>query len=700
MKRKIDIYLAIILILALFLYAWGIWDAGSANSYYTAAVTSMVQSWHNFFYGAFDAAGFITVDKPPVALWFMAISAKIFGVHGWSVVLPSVLFGVGSVYLMYRLVKPRFGVLAGRIAALTMTLTPIVVANSRTNNMDATLVFFMLLAVRYVFKAVEVKKQRYLWIGFALIGVAFNVKMLQAFMILPALYLFYFFASSVSWKKKIVHSAVATIFLAVFTLAYPVYVDHVSASDRPYIGSSQTNSLLELAFGYNGTERLLGQSTGTGGTFPGMGNSGENNTQDGQMQPPSGNNSEQGMTPPTDGGNANQMPSNNTSMETSQGDGFDGERQGGGPGGTGGGGGAFNIGSAGPLRLFQSELGPQVSWLLPLALISLVASFFYFRNKKKWYRLTKKQAHIMFWGVWLVAVGSFFSIASFFHPYYLIMLAPPIAAGVGIGIASLFKKDLSGGKKIIVGIAGLSTAGLQAYFLASYSLLAAGLVVAATIILIGLLFISKLKVHSKKIIYGLLTVLFIAPAFWSLTPTLAHQSAAIPTTGPELLSQGGATGGLGSESVNEQLLAYLEENQGSAEYLFATTDSNSASPYIIASGKAVMAIGGYNGTDPAITLKQFKQLVKAGKIKYFYASGNKNSTSDIAEWVAENGTEVDASEYGGQTTTEETNSQPENASDSTEGTIQSNQIGLMQGAGMGGGMDSGTLYQLSADSVN
>lgn len=181
-NRRVDIYLILILLLALFLYGWNTWNAGTANTYYTAAIKSMTMSWHNFWYAAFDPAGFITVDKPPVALWFMAISAKIFGLHGWSIVLPSVLFGVGSVYLIYKMIAPKFGVIPGRLAALVMVLTPIAVADSRTNNMDATLIFFLLLAGWFLQKSVDKAKLRYLFISFALIGIAFNVKMLQAYM--------------------------------------------------------------------------------------------------------------------------------------------------------------------------------------------------------------------------------------------------------------------------------------------------------------------------------------------------------------------------------------------------------------------------------------------------------------------------------------------------------------------------------------
>lgn len=694
MKVLVDPYLLGILILAIFLYSWGIWDAGEANSYYTAAVTSMVQSWHNFFYGAFDPAGFITVDKPPIALWFMAISAKIFGVYGWSVVLPSVLFGVGSVYLIYRLVKHPFGELAGKLAALTMTLSPIVVANSRTNNMDATLVFFLLLATFYLFKASQLQKQRYLLLSFALIGISFNIKMLQAFMILPALYLFYFLASRNNWKKKFLHAGMATGVLAFFTLLYPLAVDHVPASIRPYIGSSQTNSLLELAFGYNGTERLLGQSTGTGGAFPGMGK----NSKQGA---PAGGGQKNGTAPPEQLSNkgktetkagfpGNTPPLKSGSKSTTSrkmlaqtatnkpqpqklGQGKKGRPEG---KGGGMGGGAFNIGTAGPLRLFQSELGPQISWLLPIALISLIAGFWITRKRKsKWYQTSVKQNHFIFWGTWLAAGGVFFSIASFFHPYYLIMLAPPLAASVGIGIAYLFKKiknqTFDRTDQVLSSTAILSTAALQTYYLLAYSKLLAGLLLGGTGLLLLLTWLPMFKSQLKRVMLVSLVLLFTAPTFWSLTPTLAHQSAAIPTSGPELLTQGGGGFGMGSQ-IDPGLLAYLKKHQRNATYLFATTDANSAASYIIRSKKAVMATGGYNGTDPAITLKRFKQLVKQGKITYFYSSGR--GSQAITNWVEKHGTKIDSSVYSSHTA----------------------QGGNMpMGGGMGG---TSTLYHLTTNS--
>ncbi len=619
--QKTDWYLVGILILSAFLYGWGIWDAGSANSYYTAAITSMTKSWSNFWYGAFDPAGFITVDKPPVALWLMAISAKIFGVHGWSVVLPSVLSGIGSVYLMYKLLAPKFGLLAGRIGSLILTLTPTVVANSRTNNMDAILVFFLLLAVYILQKAVAKKNIWLVIVSFGLIGVGFNIKMLQAFMILPAMLVYYWVAIKLPWKKKIAWLVVGMASLSIFTVAYPLAVDSVDQSSRPYIGSSQTNSLMELAFGYNGTERLLGQSTGTGGAFPGMGSTKKSTGTKKNNGAPSGK-KPSGSAP--------------TGKMTRQAQ-----------GGQGGGNSAFSIGSAGPFRLFQSDLGSQIGWYLPLAILGLIAGWFGFRKRgAKWYHVSEEQSEVLLWAGWFVPVYGFFSVASFFHPYYTIMLAPAIAALTAIGVAAVVKMSAQSNKesmiaRIVVSVAVLTTLLLQAYYVWSYYQIISIILI---IVAIGLSiwWLLPRQINNKiKIVLSAISILLMA-GWWSLTPTLSHNSAAIPAASPSLLSQTGSSD-MGGE-VNNQLLSYTKKHQGNAKYLFATTDSNSASGNIIKSGKAVMAIGGYNGTDPTMSLSEFKKLVKSGQLKYFVMGNNSKTSSGqiskILTWVKKNGTKV------------------------------------------------------------
>ncbi|MBW1606368.1 glycosyltransferase family 39 protein [Lactobacillus sp. Sy-1] len=690
-RFRLDWFLVATLVVAAVLYSWKIWEAGSANDFYTAAITSMTQSLKNFWYASFDPAGYITVDKPPVALWFMAISAKIFGVHQWSVVLPSVLFGLGSVYLMYRLVKPKFGRVAGNLAAFAMVITPIAVADSRTNNMDATLIYFLLLAIYMLQKAVDKHKLWYLVTSFAIIGVAFNVKMLQAFMILPGMLLFYWLASHYNWKKKLAHLSVATVALVVFTLIWPVSVDMTSASKRPYEGGSEHNSVLELAFGYNGTERLLGQTTGTGGAFPGMGSSSKTGSKSTTGMQQGG---QPGGTTTGKRSTTNGQPTGTPPGGTQR----NGNRRGGAGGGMGGAGGAFNIGTAGPLRLFQDQLGPQISWLLPFSLVGMISAFAYFLDRKrKWYQLTANQKQVVMWAGWLVPVYGFFSVASFFHPYYTIMLAPPIAAFFGIGLVTMFKQLKAAGwkdwKRYLLPFAVVATALLQAWYVSSYYVWATWLLIIAGIGF-GLILLLKPGKPLKSLTIGGLVTIMLAPAFWSMTPAIAGESAAIPTAGPDLLSsngQGGAGGGIGNGSVNNKLLKYLEKNQGSAKYLFATDDSGTAAPYIIKTGKAVMAMGGFNGTDPAITLSQFKKLVKNGEIKYYYSGGKTGSAnSAIVNWIKKNAKKVKASEYGGSTTTTSTTT-GENAKSAGKSTGQMpSQGGKMNGGpGMGNAKPNG-----------
>lgn len=644
-KFRFDWILGVILVLALFLYGWQIWKAGSANAFYTAAIKSMTESFHNFWYGSFDPAGYITVDKPPVALWFMAISAKIFGLHGWSIVLPSVLFGVGSVYLMYRLIQPYFGQNAARLSALALTLTPIVVADSRTNNMDATLVFFLMLALYFLEKAIGSRKIWSLLISFALIGIAFNVKMLQAFMILPAMYLFYWLAANETWKKKITKLTFATVSLLVFTLAYPISVDMTPASSRPYVGGSETNSLLELAFGYNGSERLLGQTTGTGGTFGAGMNSKTTNKKGGGMpggQAPTGMKQTGKHQTPPGGKQMKGQPNGGKGVPGKMGN------------GGGGGGGAFNIGTAGPFRLFQSALGPEVSWLLPFALFGLIGGLVFFRERRKrWFRLSKQQKQLLLWTSWLIPVYGFFSVASFFHPYYMIMLAPPIAALFGTGVTALvglFKNSLrTSWKFYLLPIAIVATAALQSWYVYSYyPWLTWVILIAAIGFSVGMAVLPRGRAFQALLIGGLISIM-AAPTWWSLTPTIAAESAMIPTAGPSLLTSSsngmpGGGGGMGNSSVNTKLLNYVEKHQGNAKYLFATSDSTTAAPYIIKTGKAVMAMGGFNGTDPAITLSQFKKLVKNGDLKYFYYSGRSGNTK-IINWIKKHATKVKTSLY-------------------------------------------------------
>lgn len=692
-KMSSDLVLLVILLLAAFLYGYGIWNDQYVNTYYTTAVGSMLQNFHNFFFASLDSAGSVTIDKPPVTFWIQTISAFIFGLHGWSVILPQALGGVGSVLLVYLLVKPTFGRTAARLSALAMALTPIAAAVSRTNNIDALLVFTLLLAAWFLFKGTKSNKLGSLLAAFALIGVGFNEKMLQAYMVLPAFYLFYIVAAKVNWKKKTGVLAACTAVLLVVTLSWAVIVDTIPASKRPYVGSSGTNSVLNLAFGYNGVSRLTGdRSTGGGGTgsgMPGTNAGGEMPSRNGGEMPAMNGTGGQGDTDTSsgtapgqrdststsagktvtnDGGAGGQPPGTATDSQGRQfaGDGGQGNRgsmNGGGGGGTG----MFNTGTAGPLRLFQSELSGQASWLLPFVLFGCIGLFANLRRKN----FTQGHKEALFWLAWLVPVMGFFSIAGFFHQYYLVMMAPPIAALVGAGWSRLWSVYREGGwLSWLLPAATVVTAGFQWYIIHPYDdtigsgwsigILTAGIVVA--------LLLAVFKGKEKRFIYvagvAAVLVLLIGPLYWATTPITYGMNSQLPEAGPDSSSSSGMGGGGNSSGrnsttdANESLMTYLTANNTGQTYLFAALNYSTAAPYIIDKGASVVILNGYSGSDPVYNADSLKALVESGAVKYFLVTsggmgggrGGSSESSELTTWITENGTEVPSTEWAGSET--------------------------------------------------
>lgn len=708
-KREIDAVLILILLASAFLNMYNIWNDDTVNPYYTAAVTSMLQSFHNFFYASFDAAGFITVDKPPVTYQIQTISALIFGMHGWSVILPQALAGVGSVLFMYLLIKPTFGKTAARIASFVMACTPIAVAVARTNNVDALLVFFLLFATWLLFKAIRKGKLIWLLAAFFVVGVGFNTKMLQAYMILPAFLLFYMMAANTAIKKKIISLVSALAVLAAVSLSWPLIVDNIPAGKRPYVGSSQTNSVLELAFGYNGIQRLTGQSSGGGQGGPDGNASKEMSSSGGssQMQKPPGQSASgdksqtDSMTAPPSNG---QMPSGGQGGPPSGGDGGKGG-PGGGKSGTGtgskmqSGSGMFGTGTPGPLRLFQQELSDQISWLLPFAIFGLAGLLIAGARERR--RLSAEQKETIFWAAWLVPIAGFFSVAEFFHHYYLIMLAPPIAALTGAGwvaLVHLYRKQ-AGWKTWLLPAAILVTTGFELFILRNYNdQIGAGWSIGAGVLgAVAAIALFVFKQRQKPLSYyvslAALLVLMVMPIYWASTPLLYGGNSSLPETGPQLASASGKGMGMDNASVNTKLINYLEKHNAGADYLFAATDSNTAAPYIIKTKKAVMAIGGFSGSDPAITLTQFKKLVKEGKVKYFLTSGmGKGGNNDIVEWVEKNGKKVSSDKWQSSTDQKTKN---HDAAD-TKSSKAAGKNSRMSG-GPGGMNQSASLYELQSD---
>ncbi len=612
---------AMLLILALtgFLSFYSIGNEGYANQYYSAAVRSMLSSWHNFFFASFDAGGFVTVDKPALGLWLQAISVLAFGWHGWSLILPEALSAVISSALMYCLVSRFFGKAAGVAAASILATTPVFIAVSRTNNLDSSLVMILLLAVWALLKALKKGGFGFLALSMALVGLGFNIKMLQAFMVLPAFYLVYLLTAPVKMKTRILQLSGATAILLVVSLSWALAVDLTPEDSRPYVGGSKTNSVLELAFEYNGIQRLIGRNGQLDGGFSGGRQQGAAN--DGRPGGRSG------------------IAARNFS-ESPGGRPGNGMIGGGGPGGEG------ENGAPGVLRLFNEQLAGQISWLLPMGLFGMAALFL---NVRKNGTKSKSYRYLLLWAGWLLPASVFFSMAGFFHRYYLTMLAPPIAALAGAGAVEMYRAYIRAGWKWVLFPSALPVTSIfQAVILFRYSewhLPAVVLCVlcifsAAALVGIRILRRDYLRNAIKLASIAGFAILLAAPAFWAATPLMYGSQTTLPIAGPELKRGGnGQPGGGFNDNLSANVEFLLSKKQGE-KYLVAVQSANSAAPIIIETGEPVLAIGGFSGSDRILTVERLEQMVKAGELRYFEVGGRGMGQSEIIAWVTEHGKAV------------------------------------------------------------
>jgi 4-amino-4-deoxy-L-arabinose transferase-like glycosyltransferase len=251
--RPEAVCIGIVLVLSAVLRLWRLEANGFGTEYYAAGVRSALQGGALLFYNAFDPAGFLSLDKPPVAFWIQAAFAKLLGFSGWTIHLPQALAGVGSVALLYRLVRRPFGIAAGTIAALLLALMPVAVAIDRSNNTDSWLILFLLLAAWAALRG----RGGSLVLAMALLGVAFNVKMLAALVCGPALLVGWWAAGTLTLRRRLEWMAAAAVTLAIVSLSWSVAFDLTPRDRRPYAGSTQSNSMLELAVAHNGLERFV-----------------------------------------------------------------------------------------------------------------------------------------------------------------------------------------------------------------------------------------------------------------------------------------------------------------------------------------------------------------------------------------------------------------------------------------------------------
>lgn len=636
--------LAGLLVATAVLYLWGLSSSGWANSFYSAAAQAGSESWKAFFFGSSDAANAITVDKTPLSLWPMALSVRVFGLSSWSILVPQAIEGVLAVWLLTSSVRRTTrSSWAGLLAGACLALTPVAVLMFRFNNPDALLVLLMVAAAYAVLRAVEATEDvaarhpvRWLALAGVLVGLGFLTKMLQVFLVLPAFALVYLVAANTTLLKRLGHLLVACGAMVAAAGWWIAIVELWPASSRPWIGGSQHNSILELTLGYNGFGRLNGNETGSVG------------------------------------------------------------------GGTGGGSGGM-WGETGLTRLFDSEIGGQIAWLLPTALLLLVAGLWLTRRAP---RTDRVRAGLLLWGTWLLVTGLTFSfMAGIFHAYYTVALAPAVAALVGIG-AWLVWRQRGTPVGACLAAAAVLTASVTSFVLLSRSpdfvpwlrwvVIALGVVVA--IAAAGLAWLPR-RIGAVVVAAVVLVGLAGPTAYAVQTAGTAH-TGSIPTAGPSVTGStgrgpgggfggrpgggfgggpgggapqgapptggapqgspptgggqtgGGQTGGaptgagmgglLDSSSPGAEITALLEADAEDYTWVAAAVGSNTAAGYQLATQEPVMAIGGFNGSDPSPTLEEFQRYVADGEIHYFIGGsgfgqsmGGSNAGSEIASWVEE-----------------------------------------------------------------
>ncbi|GLW70575.1 hypothetical protein Kpho02_28740 [Kitasatospora phosalacinea] len=688
------------------LYFWNLTASGWANSFYSAAVQAGSVSWKAMFFGSSDAANFITVDKPPLSLWPMALSARIFGLSSFSVLAPQVLMGVGTVAAVYATVRRRFSALGGLVAGAALALTPVAALMFRFNNPDAALVLLLTLAAYGIVRATETASTRWIVLVGVMFGLAFLAKTLQAFLVLPGFALVYLVCAPTALRRRLLQLLYGTVAMVVAGGWWVAIVELMPASARPYIGGSQDNSFLSLTFGYNGFGRITGNETGS------VGGGGRR----------AFFNAEGGVT-------------------------------GGGPGGGPGGGGGGMWGSTGLTRLFDGDIGGQIAWLMPAALILLVFGLW---ATRRYPRTDSARIGFLVWGGWLLSTALTFSFMSgIFHQYYTVALVPAVAALVGMGVDGLWKVHQRLPYAAVLAVTLLVTAWWAHQLLGRspdfVPWLRNAVLVGGVLAALGLLFAGRIAgLTGRRIatVAGLtaLAAGLAGPTAYALDTVSTGHSGSIVTAGPAVQSGGfggrggfpggggarngtfpgfqgfpgggqnggtggngngngvpnfpggngnggtgnggngmpafpggtgngtGGTGGTGTfpgfpggttgedgrtgrggfggagggmggllngAQVSSEVADLLKQDADKYTWVAAAVGSQNQASYQLASGEPVMALGGFNGSDPSLSLDGFKQLVKEGKVHWFIGGGGmgggsmggSNYSSEIASWV-------------------------------------------------------------------
>lgn len=581
--------LVVLLVAATVMYLWNITVNGMGNQFYAAAAQAGSSNWEALLFGSLDPNNFITVDKPPVSQWVMGLSGQIFGFSSASMLIPQALMAVAAVALIYGAVARISGPRAGLLAGAVLALTPVAALMFRFNNPDAVMVLLMTAAAYCTVRALAATSAKWLaWAGVAL-GFAFLAKMLEGLMVAPALAAAYLVAAPTPWRSRLKHVLVAAVafvmsagWFVVLTLLWPAW-------SRPYIAGSTDNNFMNLVLGYNGFARILGRNHGG-------------------FEPP------QAVVGTAAGAQLNPGAHGGFAM-------FGGQSQ-------------------GPSRLFSGEFGYEIGWLLPAALLAAVLVVVARRGAP---RTDLVRAAAILFGGWLLVDGLVLSFMhGMIHPYYCLSIAPAVAAMFAIGVQQMWqhreKRLYRAGLAALVlagGVWGWWILGRNASWMPGlrWAILVLAVVAAGVIV--------SHRFTNAALTAGLVAALAGPAAYAIATIGQPHQGGG-PTVGPANASHERGMRRFDQSINNPDLDAMLKD--ANTEWSAAINRSSSAASLELSTNTAVMAIGGFSGSDPAPTLSEFKDYVAQHKVAYYITINNRGhgpgwgsrGHADIAKWVAAN----------------------------------------------------------------
>ena len=534
---KAALPLTLVAAVAVLARTWQLSQNDFGRQYYAAGVRSMLESWHNFLFNAFDPAGFVSIDKPPVAIWLQVASAKLFGFGALSIMAAQVIAGLAAVLIVYALVRKYWGGTAAAIAALSLALSPINVAVDRSNNTESCLILVLLAAVWLGMRAAETGRLTTFCAAMAALGIGFNVKMGAALVLAPVLALTFSLArpaAPVTWHLG--RQALAGIVLVAVSLSWAIFFDLTPAKDRPYAGSTRHNSMLELALVHNGAARFMAMAAPA-------------------AKPASASPAASGETAPP---NTVRQPVMTDDSPT------------------------------GPLRLLRPRAAAQFAWLLPLALAGLILAWSDARGPDA---PISRRISAGVWTGWLVMYWIVLSFAGgLIHTYYVAVLGPPLAVFSGIAVAGLWSRWKAGKPgRIYLPLTIVATAAWQIYLCMALSgeigsdwlsltwLTSIGIAMIGAVVLYALPQQGRL---AKLFAVASIGALLVAPILTAASVVLRRPNIAAPVANMTALlapsdteRQALRTSRL--DAARQKLTGYLIAHREAAKFLVAVPNAKS-----------------------------------------------------------------------------------------------------------------------------